>query len=102
MPLGRDKTKRGEVAVFGLVVHIPHFIAFDGFQAHPDSYIRQVKDTPLAEGATEIRLPGERGFREHRRRVVEGVAIPDDVWGATVRLAEANGVDWREAIEQGS
>ena len=99
MPLGREKTRRGESAVFGTVVHIPHFIAMPVFLKRADAFIRQVKSTPRADGFDEILLPGERGFKEHERRLKEGVPIEEAVWDHTVQIAESLGVDWRAAME---
>jgi LDH2 family malate/lactate/ureidoglycolate dehydrogenase len=98
MPLGRDKTKRGESAVFGIVLHVGHFVPVATFKAAADAFIRQVKSTPRAPGVDEILLPGERGFREHARRVVDGIPIEDDVWERITALLDEIGVDWAAAI----
>lgn len=93
MPLGREKTKRGESAVFGLALHIPHFISMSSFRGGVDAFVRQIKATPTAPGVKEILLPGERGFREHARRSVEGVPIDEPLWQRMGRLLESLGVD---------
>jgi LDH2 family malate/lactate/ureidoglycolate dehydrogenase len=98
MPLGREKTRRGESAVFGIVLHIPHFVAIERFKAIADSFIRQVKATSRAPGVDEILLPGERGFREHAIRVANGIPIEDDAWQRITTLLDGIGVDWGAAI----
>jgi len=99
MPIGRDRTQRGESAVFAMAIHIPHFIGVNEFRRHVDRYVRQVKESERADGAVEIWLPGERGFREQEKRLRDGIPVPDEIWTATVRLMEEIGVDWRRALE---
>jgi LDH2 family malate/lactate/ureidoglycolate dehydrogenase len=70
------------------------FIAFkpDLFLA-PEDYRRQVtrrietiKATPRQEGAEEIRIPGERGYRTRARLLVEGIEIDRKIYNALGRL----------------
>ena len=96
MPLGLDKTRRGECAAFLLAIHIPHFGNFEDFVRRVDRYVQQVKTAASADGATEVLLPGERGFREQERRQKEGIPVPDDVWARIVQLGTAVGVDFEE------
>lgn len=74
------------------------FIAFkpDMFLA-PDEYRREVsrriatiKATPRAAGVTEIRIPGERGYRTRERLAREGVEIDRKIHNALGRLAEGH------------
>jgi L-2-hydroxycarboxylate dehydrogenase (NAD+) len=98
MPMGMDKTRRGESAVFGAVIDITHFVAVEAFKTAADAFVRQVKNSTRGDDVDEILLPGERGFKEHRLRAVDGVPVPAVVWAETQRLAEAAGVDWRKAV----
>lgn len=93
MPLGRDKTKRWEAAVVVIAIHIPHFIAMSEFRQRVDGYIRQVKATELAEGAAEVLLPGERGFKEQERRLEHGIQVDDQVWQHISELANELRID---------
>jgi L-2-hydroxycarboxylate dehydrogenase (NAD+) len=94
MPLGRDKTVRGQCAVFGLVVHVPHFTPIDEFKAQVDRYVRQLRATKPAEGSAPVTVPGERGFREQDRRLREGIPVAEGVWVAFTRMADDIGLDW--------
>jgi LDH2 family malate/lactate/ureidoglycolate dehydrogenase len=95
MPLGRDRTSRGESAVFMLALHIPHFVDLSEFGRLVDRYIRLTKDSGSSNDAGEILLPGERGFRENEKRLDQGIPIPLAVWSATEALASAVGLDWK-------
>ncbi|MBT4093831.1 MAG: Ldh family oxidoreductase [Nitrospinaceae bacterium] len=62
------------------------------FRRAVSAHIKEIKDSPLASGADEIRMPGERSFRERAIRLREGVAIEENVWRASASLAEELGV----------
>lgn len=97
-PIGRDKVKRGQCGVFCMALHIPHFIDMQEFRQRVDRYIQQLKSTKLADGFRSILIPGERGFREHKRRLRDGIPVPEQVWSKVTELAEEIGVNWQEAI----
>jgi LDH2 family malate/lactate/ureidoglycolate dehydrogenase len=98
MPMGREKTRRGESAVVCMAIHIPHLISIGDFRQHVDGYVKQVKASGLAEGFPEVLLPGERGFREQEKRVANGVPVDDDVWTALTGVLDEVGVEWRRSI----
>jgi LDH2 family malate/lactate/ureidoglycolate dehydrogenase len=102
MPLGRDKTRRGEVAVFVLAIHIPHFANSADFRTGVDRYVRQMKNVERAAGVEEIMLPGERGFREAERRRRDGIPVTEEVWSDTIEVCEEIGVNAKEFISKAS
>jgi L-2-hydroxycarboxylate dehydrogenase (NAD+) len=61
----------------------------------PEDYRREVsrriaaiKATPRQEGVTEIRIPGERGYRTRARLSREGIEVERKIVDALVRLAK--------------
>ena len=46
-----------------------------------------VKHLPRADGAPDLRLPGERGARLAQRRRSEGVPVAAKIWAELVELA---------------
>ncbi len=56
------------------------------------AHLLEVKSSPLAPGFSEIRIPGERIFRERARRLEECVPTEEGVWEAAAALAGELGV----------
>ena len=50
--------------------------------------IAAIKATPRQEGVDEIRIPGERAYRDRARLAREGIEIDRRIQDALVRLAE--------------
>ncbi len=62
------------------------------FRSAVSAHIKEIKESPLAPGADEIRVPGERSFRERALRLREGVPIEESVWRVAASIAEELGV----------
>src|SRR5262249_17015008 len=50
--------------------------------------IAAIKATPRQEGVDEIRIPGERGYRERARRMREGIDVDRRIHDRLIELAE--------------
>jgi L-2-hydroxycarboxylate dehydrogenase (NAD+) len=50
--------------------------------------IAAIKATPRQEGVAEIRIPGERAYRERARLTREGIEIDRRIYDALTALAE--------------
>jgi LDH2 family malate/lactate/ureidoglycolate dehydrogenase len=50
--------------------------------------IAMIKATPRQEGVAEIRIPGERAYRDRERLTREGIEIDRRIQDALLRLAE--------------
>ena len=57
------------------------FTDLEAYEAHVDAVVDGIKALPLAEGCTEILVPGELEDRVHEDRVKHGIPLP----GGTVR-----------------
>ena len=63
-------------------------LPLEDFRRGMSAMIAQVKATPRQPGVDEIRLPGERGFRDRARLTHEGIEIDRKIYDALVELPE--------------
>ena len=63
------------------------------FLGSVENYLQEIKASRPAEGFAEVRIPGERAFRERERRLREGVPIPEVVVDRVRLFAEELGVE---------
>ena len=85
-----ERTPRGQIV---MAFDISQFTPLSEFKAKVDRAIDQAKASRLAEGFSEILMPGERGFREEERRRRDGIPIHSKVWREVRELAAERGVD---------
>lgn len=83
--------KRSGCGHFISVYNIEDFIEPGKFSRRIEAFIEEIKSQPLAQGVSEIFLPGEMEARAHQRQLGEGIALPADTWGELVRLADETG-----------
>lgn len=58
------------------------------FRKAVSAHIRELKESPKAEGVENIRIPGERSFAEKERRLREGIPVDEGVWAQVAKVAE--------------
>jgi LDH2 family malate/lactate/ureidoglycolate dehydrogenase len=63
-------------------------LPLDEFQRGMSEMLAKVKATPRQPGVDEIRLPGERAFRERARLRKEGIVIDRQIYDALLALPE--------------
>ena len=63
-------------------------IPLDDFQRDMSEMLARVKATPRQPGVDEIRLPGERAFRERARNRREGIEIDRKIYDALMALPQ--------------
>jgi len=79
---------------FTLIVIDPEaFAGREYFGREMKRFVGWLRSSRLRPGASEIRLPGQRGFRLLRRARREGVPVDDAALEQLNRLAAENGVD---------
>lgn len=66
--------------LFVLVINIASFRDFPGFSEEVERFIQYLKSAKGAAGGDEIRVPGERGWEEQRKREQEGIPIDAETW----------------------
>jgi LDH2 family malate/lactate/ureidoglycolate dehydrogenase len=79
--------------IFVMAVNIGNLVDLDEFKAKVDGVIRNCKASRLAEGFSEIVMPGERAQREAERRRRDGVPLREEDWANVVRIAAELDVD---------
>ena len=66
--------------LFVLVINVASFRGFPGFSAEIQRFINYLKSAKHAAGIDTIRMPGERGWEEQRKREREGIPIDAETW----------------------
>ncbi len=66
--------------LFVLVLNVASFREFPGFSAEIERFIAYLKSAKRAAGVDAIRMPGERGWHEQRKREQEGIPIDAQTW----------------------
>ena len=64
------------------------FVPAEDYRRALAAEIATIKATPRQEGVDEIRIPGERAYRERERLTREGIEIDRRIQDALIRLAE--------------
>ncbi|HEY2994641.1 MAG TPA: Ldh family oxidoreductase [Methylomirabilota bacterium] len=64
------------------------FMPLDEYRRALAAEIARIKATPRQHGVVEIRIPGERAYRERARLAREGIEIDRRIHDALLRLAE--------------
>jgi LDH2 family malate/lactate/ureidoglycolate dehydrogenase len=77
-----------------LAMNIERFMPLEQFLSHAEAFIADLKATPLAEGASEIFVPGEQSYRRWRERLESGVPVSASVAAKLRETGEALGVDF--------
>jgi ureidoglycolate dehydrogenase (NAD+) len=75
-----------------IAVNIAAFSDPKEFRAQVDHLVDTLKSRPLAQGADEILVPGERGDRVLTQRLKTGIPIRDGVWKQLETVAARHGV----------
>ena len=76
----RDEDARVGNGLFVLVINVASFRGFPGFSAEIQRFIDYLKSAKRAAGVDTIRVPGERGWEEQRKREREGIPIDTETW----------------------
>ncbi len=66
------------------------------FASRMEALIDEIHAAPLAEGANQLRVPGEIEWERHDRALHGGIPLPEDVVANLQKAAEATGLfpDW--------
>ncbi|MDE0427363.1 MAG: Ldh family oxidoreductase [Candidatus Poribacteria bacterium] len=76
----RSEDARVGNGLFVLVINVASFRDFPGFSAEIERFIAYLKSAKRVAGIDAIRMPGERGWEEQRRREREGIPIDEETW----------------------
>jgi LDH2 family malate/lactate/ureidoglycolate dehydrogenase len=96
MPIGRDlawENEQTQLAAFFLVLDPAAFGPPERFAAAVARLREQVHATTPVDPGSPVRLPGERGAAEHRRRLAEGIPVDLALWERMERRLTELGVE---------
>jgi LDH2 family malate/lactate/ureidoglycolate dehydrogenase len=84
-----DNATEGERSAYLFIAFKPDlFMSLEDYQRALAEEIATIKATPRREGVDEIRIPGERAWRERARLMREGIEIDRRIQDALLRLAD--------------
>lgn len=86
-------TKPNRVSHFFLALRIDSFIDPELFYKAISRYVQFIKDTPLADGANGIFLPGEIEHLNKAKNMTAGINLPDSVFNDLLRLSKKFNLD---------
>ena len=82
--LGEDKT----YGYLIMAIRPDLMLPLEDYRRHMSEMLARVKATPRQPGVDEIRLPGERAFRERARNRHEGIVIDRKIYDVLVAVPE--------------
>jgi LDH2 family malate/lactate/ureidoglycolate dehydrogenase len=89
---GSKEGRRHRQNGFILAVDVSAFLPLKEFTESVDESVDAIKALPVAEGAAEILVPGERGRRSYDERSSTGIPLGPKVWRELSESADALGV----------
>ena len=95
-----DSVKPGTQNSFIAAIDIGFFTDVEGYRENVDKLVKTMKDLPLAEGAEEVFVPGEKEDRMHEERAVEGIPLPPGTVEKLKVAAERFGLEMPAGIEK--
>ncbi|MCD6529751.1 Ldh family oxidoreductase [Candidatus Bathyarchaeota archaeon] len=79
--------------VFMLAIDVNAFTPLDIYTKRVRDALNLIRSSPPAEGFERVMVPGEPEFTSRKKRLKEGVPIPDPIWDEIKKVAEELGVD---------
>ncbi|HLZ69241.1 MAG TPA: Ldh family oxidoreductase [Dehalococcoidia bacterium] len=89
---GIDPQGRHNDGACMLVLDPAPFLPTAEFKAQVEAFVRYLKETPPAEGFSEVLYPGEQEYRTEQQRRRDGIPIEDETWGRITAVAERFGL----------
>ena len=88
---GEDITETQEAInnVCFIAVDVSAFLPVERFRELSGAMVSYMKSAPIAPGSTEVKLPGEQGFREYAQRQEKGVPVDPVTWQQIEQTAAA-------------
>ncbi len=89
---GIEPTGRHNDGCFIAVFNVAAFRSLETFKQEVTDFAHYLKDTPPAQGYTEVYYPGEIEFRKEQDRRRNGVPVEDATWNRIRDLAQGYGL----------
>ena len=87
-----DPTNRSGAGHFMVAMNVAAFQPLSEFEQRIDTYIRSLKDVPLAEGHEQVYYPGEMEKLADLKNRKQGLLLPEDTLSDVLRVARHAGV----------
>ena len=87
-----DPTNRSGAGHFMVAMNVAAFQPLEEFHQRIDSYIRSLKDVPLAQGHSQVFYPGEMEKLADEKNRQLGLVLPEDTLSDVLRVAKQAGV----------
>lgn len=94
-----DVTEEQNIGHLFGCIRIDRFMEIEAFQRAMDEMIREIKNCKKAPGVTEILLPGEREFKQRRKRMETGIPLTENTYRALVEAGKQFGMEEIEVIK---
>ena len=102
IPEPPTKESPSTLGQFLMAIDVSAIMPLPQFKAKIDDLIRSIKGSRLAEGFSEILLPGERAQDEAKRRAREGIPVREEEWAKLVAITDEVGLDLNALRPEGS
>jgi ureidoglycolate dehydrogenase (NAD+) len=89
--VGDPSIPTGHGAAF-IAVNVAAMMPVDAFKRRVDALAREIRESPLAEGADRVYLPGEIEWERRQRALADGIVLPEDVRHAVAELSRELGI----------
>jgi uncharacterized oxidoreductase len=89
---GIDPQGRHNDGTFISVFNVSAFRPLDEFKRDIEAFVRYIKDTPPADGFTEVLYPGELEYRTAQERQRSGIFVEDETWSQLTALKAEYGL----------
>ncbi|MCH7787700.1 MAG: Ldh family oxidoreductase [Chloroflexi bacterium] len=96
---GHDPSGRHNDGCFMAVFKVEAFRSLDEFKEEVTEFAAYLKDTPPAEGFTEIYYPGELEHLRTQRMLQDGIVIEDSTWERLKSLAVEYGLEGKLGMD---
>jgi len=71
-----------------MVLDVTAFMPLTQFRREMDDLVAHMKSSSLAEGSSEVTVPGELDFRMAEKRRAQGIPLEERTWREIERLAQ--------------
>jgi len=75
-----------------IAVNIADMMPINEFKRRVDTLAREIRESPRAEGADRVYLPGEIEWERRKTSLAEGIMLPQDVRRSVAELARELGI----------
>jgi len=83
-----------------VAINVGAMAPMDLFTRRVDAMIRDIRNSPRAQGAERIYLPGEMEWEKRARHEKEGLTLPKDVWDSLDGLGQDAGLKLEDFFGQ--